>query len=387
VPEAQVPTPEQFEAYHALVVDGLRLEPDGGLRAFLAALGPERCRVVVREGRVAAGLAVAPMAQHLGGALVRSAGLSCVVVGPEWRGSGLASRMLAEAVNELRAGGVPLSCLHPANLPLYRRAGYEVAATSRRCTVSLDALVVERPGPTVRVRELPEPAPGELEALHAAWVARVPGAVERGAALWTALLRWSSSPVRVAVAERSGRPSGYAVFTRAHDDGMLRVRDLVALDGDSARGLLQHLAGHRSIHEAVQWPSLPFDPFAHLLRDRRASVSVEPVMLRLVDVAGALAARGWPRTVTGRLDLEVVDRVVAPNHGRLRLELDGGAATVREGGEGRIRLHVRALAALYTGHADVHGLRVAGELRASGAELGLLEAAFAAPQPVVNEAF
>ena len=386
--EAQVPTAEQFDAFHALAQEILRGQADSGLRAFLDALGADRCRVVLRDGRVAAGLAVVPMAQHLGGALVRSAGLSCVVVGAAWRGGGLASRMLAEVLGDLHADGVPLSCLHPATLPLYRRAGYEVAATSRRCTVALDALAVDRPGLTVTVRELPEPAPGELEPLHAAWVARVPGAVQRGAALWTALLRWAEGPVRLLVAERSGQPGGYAVLTDAGEDATVRVRDLVALDGDSARGLLHHLAGHGAAHEAVEWPSLPFDPFAHLLRDRRASFAVSPVMLRLVDVRGALAARGYPRALSGRLDLEVTDRVVGANAGRVRLELDGGAASVRPGGEGRVRLHVRALAALYTGHATVHGLRVAGELRGSGpADLALLEAAFTAAQPVVNEVF
>jgi hypothetical protein len=53
-----------------------------------------------------------------------------------------------------------------------------------------------------------------------------------------------------------------------------------------------------------------------------------------------------------------------------------------------VRLHVRALVALYTGQADVHGLRVAGELRAEGADAALLEAAFGSgPKPVVNEMF
>ncbi len=162
MPEAQVPTPEQGEALRALAIDALRIPPDDGLAEFLGALGLERQRVVVREGRVVAGLAVVPMAQHLGGALVRSAGLTCVVVAPDWRGSGIASRMLAQTLEELRADGVPLSCLHPANLPLYRRAGYEVAATSRRCTVDLRALDVGRPGPTVQVREVQDLDPARL---------------------------------------------------------------------------------------------------------------------------------------------------------------------------------------------------------------------------------
>ncbi len=388
MPEAQVPTPEQSDALRALAVDALRIAPDDGLGEVLGALGRERQRVVLREGRVVAGLAVVPMAHHLGGALVRGAGLTCVVVAPDWRGSGIASRMLAETLEELRADGVPLSCLHPANLPLYRRAGYEVAATTRRCTVDLRALDVGRPSPTVRVRELQDVTPEPLEALHAAWVARVPGAVLRSGPLWTALLRWSRVPVRAALVERSGQPTGYAVFTRAHDDATLRVRDLVALDADAARGLLHFLAGHRSIHEAVEWRALPFDPFAHLLRDRGAQLGAWPVMLRLVALRAALAARGYPRWARGRLDLEVTDRVLGANAGRLRVELDSGAAQVTSGGEGRVRLHVRALAALYTGQADVHGLRVAGELRAEPADAALLEAAFrSGGQPVVNEMF
>lgn len=90
-------------------------------------------------------------------------------------------------------------------------------------------------------------------------------------------------------------------------------------------------------------------------------------MLRLLDVRRALESRGYPEAVSARLELEVQDDCIPENSGRFVLDVSGGKAEVRTGGSGRLRLHVRGLAALYTGflsHVDLGLLRLAeGEPR------------------------
>ena len=47
-------------------------------------------------------------------------------------------------------------------------------------------------------------------------------------------------------------------------------------------------------------------------------------MLRIVDVAAALEARGYPAGLEAQLELEVEDELLAWNHGRLRLSVADG---------------------------------------------------------------
>lgn len=110
-------------------------------------------------------------------------------------------------------------------------------------------------------------------------------------------------------------------------------------------------------------------------------------MLRLLDVRRALESRGYPEAVSARLELEVQDDCIPENSGRFVLDVSGGKAEVRTDGSGRLRLHVRGLAALYTGflsHVDLGLLRLAeGEPR----DLALAGALFSGPPPAMPEIF
>ena len=100
-----------------------------------------------------------------------------------------------------------------------------------------------------------------------------------------------------------------------------------------------------------------------------------PWMLRLVDAPGAVAARGWPTSVSGSVELDIADDRCPGNAGAHVLEIANGDAALLRGGAGRIRVTIQDLAMLYSG-CDVPGLRGAGRLvEASDADLDLLAAA------------
>jgi predicted acetyltransferase len=110
-------------------------------------------------------------------------------------------------------------------------------------------------------------------------------------------------------------------------------------------------------------------------------------MVRVLDVAAALEARGWPAGAAGTLHLEVEDDLFPENGGRFVLEVSDGVARVRRGGEGRMRLHVRALAPLYTGFYRAEGLRAAGALEADDASVQTAMQLFSGPQPSMRDMF
>ena len=105
-------------------------------------------------------------------------------------------------------------------------------------------------------------------------------------------------------------------------------------------------------------------------------------MARIVDLPGAIAARGYPVGLRGSVDLRVHDPQCDWNDGRFRVVVEDGDARLERGGNGDIEIAIGPLSALYTGYATTAMLTTAGLLRTS--ERGaarVLDAAFSGPAP------
>ena len=135
----------------------------------------------------------------------------------------------------------------------------------------------------------------------------------------------------------------------------------------------------------------PAHPLLLLLPERHEHVRLlDPWMLRLVHVPAALAGRGYPAGVSGTLVLDVEDDVLPANTARHRLEVAAGKARVRapQAGEApTLRLHVRGLAALYSGHMTPDALAVAGLAQGPPEARALAAAFFAGPAPTMSDMF
>lgn len=380
--------PADVAAYADAVVDALRIDPADDFGAFVETVGVERFRVVRDGGRLLAGAGSIASRQAYGGRLVPSALVTAVWAAPEARGRGVASGLLRSLLAELAGEGFPITALYPANLPLYRGLDYEVAAHNQHHTVALAAIEARRPdGWSVEARSGATPdAPGPLAELYAAARPQLaPGSVDRPAALWHSLLRWTGGGRSTAFLARSpaGEARGYLVLDTAHSDPVVRVRELLALEPAATAALLGHLAGYRGIFTGARWPGGPFDLVTAALRNKPSETHADPMMLRVLDPVAALRARGWPVGLAGRFALDV------EGAGPLTAVLDGsGAAEVEPGGAGTVVIAPRGLAALFTGFAAPRALMAAGLLRAADpGELDLLGAAFAGPAPWIVDRF
>jgi predicted acetyltransferase len=147
-------------------------------------------------------------------------------------------------------------------------------------------------------------------------------------------------------------------------------------------------ADHRSMSEHFRFVGAPADPLLHLLaeQDYETTKAIH-WMLRVMDVRGALEARGWPAGVAAELHLDVNDDVLPWNHGRFAIEIADGKAKVRKGGRGRIRLDVRALASMYSGHMTPAALALTGQLEAPGKDVAVATGAFAGAAPWMPDFF
>jgi predicted acetyltransferase len=111
-------------------------------------------------------------------------------------------------------------------------------------------------------------------------------------------------------------------------------------------------------------------------------------MLRLVDAAQAIAARGYPPGVRATVALELADDECPANAGRFVLVVADGSGRLERGGRGDVRLGVGAFASLYSGWASAATLARTGLLAgAADADLAALDAAFAGSSPWLLDEF
>ena len=130
----------------------------------------------------------------------------------------------------------------------------------------------------------------------------------------------------------------------------------------------------------LPWPDAIADrlPIEHL-REHDAM----PWMHRPLDVAGAVAGRGWPTAARGDVTFRLVDPLIPENDGGWRLELDGGEGRLSayDGDPGPV-LDTRAWAVLWCGVGRAAQLRSSGRLSGDAGSDDRLDALLGCGAPV-----
>ena len=351
--------------------------------------GIENVRVLRRGGAAVASLMVVPMGQFFGGRSVPMAGIAGVATAPEARGTGAATELMRTAMRDLRAAGWPISTLFPATRPLYRRSGYEPAGGRMELTM-----------PVARIgmgdRKLPVRAiqAGDEEAVVAAYTEHardVAGHLDRGDYIWSRVRAPRGEATRGYLVEQDGRVAGYVYLFEKRTvppNFDLRITDVVARTPEAARRLLTFIGDHATTGSTVTWFTGPAGTLEQMLPEVGYELRLhDHWMLRVVDVAGALAVRGYPEGLEVEVHLDVRDELIPENQGRFVLSVAGGRGEVRKGGRGELRLDVRGLAPLYTGHLSPVALVASGLLEGPSAELARAAAVFAGPAPWMPDMF
>ena len=198
------------------------------------------------------------------------------------------------------------------------------------------------------------------------------------------------------VVEQDGDVSAYVSYrcnARTTAPGYrLVVDDFAALDWDSERAVWHHLAGHRAQSDAVIMMGPPIEALAlHLPEATIERIHAHRWMLRLVDVVGAVAARGFPPSLHASVPLAITDPRVHTNEGDWTLDVDGGRGTLARlssGTPSSVAITINALAPLFSAATSARTLAAAGLLvGASSEQLTTLDAMFAGPTPAMNDHF
>jgi predicted acetyltransferase len=362
---------------------------------YCARLGREHFRVLRAGGRVAGGLAQLPMAQFYGGRSIAMTGIAVVGVAPDVRSRGGATGLMRASLAEMHAAGIALSVLYPATWPLYRRVGYELAGSRYEIKLPLRRLHLRERGHEIRAIAADDQAAiATVEGLYRAVAVTRNGYLDRSGFIAARVRapRFEPGEGYLAVNPATGAAEGYVFYKREECDDApyeLGISDLIAVTPEAGLRLLTFLADHRSMAAAAVYYGLPCDPFLRLLPERGHTVKLfDHWMLRLVHVRAALAGRGYPAGLTAEVHLDVADDILPGNAGKVVLQVANGRGQVAPGGRGDVRVDVRGLAALYSGHATPWELRIAGQLAAAEEEpLRALASVFAGPAAATPDFF
>ncbi len=356
----------------------------------------DHVRLVRSGGKVVGGLVQYQMGQFLGGRSVRNIGIAGVAVDPTARGQGAAKALMGSTLNELHGEGVAVSTLYPTTFTLYGRAGYAAAGHRYRFRLPLDKLGrIVADGALRRLD--PEGDAKALDRLYRGIARNRPGWLDRNHFIWERVYcDLGGEDIHGYVVPGSdGGVDGYVVYTQGAVGRYLyaiKVRDLQARNGAAARRILALFSDCRTLAQDVTWYGALDDHMLLQVPEVGTEISVaETWMLRIVDVQAALGERGYPPGTSARLDFDVTDGVVAGNRGRWVLAVDRGAGkvsrTTRKAGRNTLRLDIRALASMYTGHLSARRLADLDLIEGSTASLNVADRIFAGPPPSMPDYF
>lgn len=358
------------------------------------AIRDRRCLGAFAGRRLVAAAQFHDMTQWWNGRAVPMAGVAGVTVAPEERGRGVGRALVTELLEVIASRGYPLSVLFPSTLPIYRSLGWEIAGTSHEAVIAAHALRSLAPADqAVAAGPGPEPAGGVRRAgpQDAAEARELLGRIHGGARDCGPNVRDEQS-LRLALGSESWfgylAGDGLLLYTwrEGHDEVFVQLA--VAASAPTTRALWGIVGSHCWIAERVRARVGPADPVWWLAREPMAdAVDHDDWMLRVVDPAAAVAARGFPPAAEFVARLRIADTARPVNSGLWWLKVGGGhgrlvrveeAIAGSADGDGILTLGARGLAALYAG-APVATLRRAG-LAAGGDATAdaLLDGAFAA---------
>lgn len=363
------------------------------INEWTSSAGIELMRTAELDGRVVGTARLIELGQFFGQRRVPMAGVAGVAIAPQARAGGVGHRLMRACIEEMSDRGAPISTLYASASAFYRKLGYETAGTLFTTRIPTDLIPKRHAKLTVRPFE-----ESDLDNVNDCYerVARPrDGALARNGYIWNRVRKPKQKPARGFVFQApDGSIEGY-IFHRqrrkpdAEFPMELRVTDLGATTPEAVDTLLAYLRGFASMCSHIEFDGGPTHPIALALTQQRTEVSmVEHWMLRVLDVAEALIARGYPLAEETSITFTLDDTLLPKNMDTWTLTVRDGRGRVEAGGEPTMRLDANALASLYTGFASARDLRAwAGLACEDEATLDTCDRLFRGPTPCMTDMF
>jgi predicted acetyltransferase len=386
------PIENPLEDYASIAGESLLCTGPGLWETYVDRVGRGNLRGVYDGARLAGGMAFYRTAQWFGGKEIPCAGISGVAINAADRGSGACATLMRGVLGELHREGIPLASLYASTQYLYRTFGFEHAGTQTQYEIPISS--IHSSDRTVPIHRFDSPPIDRLHEVSLTRAIRGNGHLSRTHGLWQRQIdpAGGNGTVTYLIGDADA-PEGFVILRTATRDGgvpqPLVSTDLVANTPASMHRLLTLIRDHRSMCDSFQWYGAPQDPLIFLADEQWVTVkSCMRWMLRIIDLPAAIERRGYDRSASGTLDLEIEDELQPENAGRWRVVIDSGTANIRRGGSGSLRMDIRALAPLYSSFYTADQLVRLGVIwSGDDGQLSLATRAFGGEPPWLTEVF
>jgi len=357
-----------------------------------------------KDGMLHAGLWYQPFEMRVGGSFLPMGGVAAVVSRPESRSQGLVRELMTRMHQQMRSEERALAVLMPFKNSFYAAMGYADSFFVHEHLFEPHQ-IARRPVGSYTMREVNGQALWEtLEHLRLRCGGNYTGTVRRDAGYWESRYFTSWKGLRnVYVVERPPegrrRPGSVVGFlitnlSQSNERADVRVAQAIWEDPGALNAILQFIRNLRDQVKEVRW-FLPVDVdlFPHF-EDSKIKVLLWPkMMLKLVDLKGAIEQRSYHPDFSGEVVLEVLADATSPwNGGKWRVSWDAGTATVHKVQHPTsrtpvIKTDIQTLAVIYSGHRSASTLVRLGALKAPSDVVAVLDQAFPAGVTCMEEWF
>lgn len=319
---------------------------------------------------------------YFGGRPVRCMDVAGVAVAPQKQRRGIATALMEAAAAWGAHRGTSLSLLFPGVPSLYRRLGWEHAGTFPRYVVR--NLITPRAETMRRAEPADWPS---IERCYERYAATLNGAGRRRPERWAQLQEGAAPHVldggdgieAYVVVYRGAEPTEPASAPPTVDWAATTPRGVRAVVALLAGG---GVGGEVLVRapDAAGWA--PWTDSWHLPEGGGLYWMARPLVL-----ANAVAARGFPASVSASVTFAVDDRLVLESRGPWRLETSGGRGALEPSREAAVLMDACAAGPLFTGFRTAAELARAGLLDGAPADLEVLDAMFGGTSPVALDFF
>ena len=339
--------------------------------------------------KLASQISVYPMSVNIFGEMYRMGGITGVATYPEYSGYGLMSRLIKQALQNMKEEGQSVSMLYPYQIPFYRRKGWEIVSDKMTYTIKDTQLPKRRPveGIVERVDIENE----DIRKVHDRFTRMRHGALKRNDLEWEEYWRWEADDVLVAVYyDTQDKPTGYLVYYIAND--VFRIKELVYVNQEARHGLWNYISAHISMVEKVVGFNYTNEPMAFLLEDSEIQEEIQPyIMARIVDFEAFI--KNYPFDIISMHDdlhFIIHDPVMECNNGDFSLtwDEDGKAILERGGKKGEpVQCNIGTLTTMFFGYKRPTYLRRVERLHAGDEAIRILEDIIPVEQPYFSDYF
>jgi predicted acetyltransferase len=395
--------PDEFEEMRRTMGRVFGFDPPEGDGRFLRLLPLDRTRCGFDDGRMISTSGAFSLEMTVPGGSVPCGGTTAVAVAPTHRRQGMLREMMRAHLADVKEHGEPIAALWASDSAIYGRFGYGCASICYNIEVEPRYATPNRLAPEPGASRLIDRAEALeiVPPLYDSLRTGIPGFFVRTPEWWedrsfreSGSSGGGSTSLRYAVVDGDDGISGFASFrTKAHWDeghgsGKVIVHDLFAATPEAWAGMWSLVTNQDLVVRAEAGLRPPWDPIFDLLAGTRRAHAFryDALWVRLMDVAGALAARSYSAPLDVVLGVE--DPVGDVNGSyRLRADSDGAECTPTTD-EPAVLLDLEDLSAAYMGRPRFRQWARAGRLNGDDDALTALDAAFTwDPQPWCPEIF